>query len=128
MIRAFWKLQEVHTGLNSQNLITMRIALPRSTYAKNEQADGFWLRLDERIHQIPGVESAALVSGLAPQRPPNMNDTDIEGFVAKPEWPDPECGLLPDGVKRLFFHMGIRLIAGRLFDDRDVTALPMSSS
>jgi len=124
MIRAFWKLQEVHTGLNSQNLITMRIALPRSTYAKNEQADGFWLRLDERIHQIPGVESAALVSGLAPQRPPNMNDTDIEGFVAKPNGPIQNVDYYQTVSKDYFSTMGIRLIAGRLFDDRDVHGSP----
>ena len=64
MVRAFWKLQEVHTGLNAQSVITMRIALPRGTYTKNEQADSFWVRFEERLHQIPGVESAAWCPGF----------------------------------------------------------------
>jgi len=124
MVRAFWKLQEVHTGMNPRNVITMRIALPRATYSKNEQADAFWLRLEDRLHQIPGVESAALVSGLAPQRPPNMNDTDIEGFVMKQNGPIQNVDYYQSVSKDYFSTMGIRLMAGRLFDDRDVHGAP----
>src|SRR5215472_12730747 len=32
MLRAFWKLQEVHTGLAADNVITMRVSLPGGTY------------------------------------------------------------------------------------------------
>jgi putative ABC transport system permease protein len=124
MIRAFWKLQEVHTGLNAQNVLTMRVALPRSTYSKNEQADNFWIRLEDRLHQIPGVESAALVSGLAPQRPPNMNDTGIKGLVVTPGGPIPNVDFYQAVSKDYFSTMGIRLMAGRLFDDRDVHGAP----
>lgn len=124
MVRAFWKLQEVHTGMDPQSVITMRIALPRAAYSKNEQADAFWLRLEDRLHQIPGVESAALVSGLAPQRPPNMNDTDIEGFVMKQNGPIQNVDYYQIVSKDYFSTMGIRLMAGRLFDDRDVHSAP----
>ena len=124
MIRAFWKLQEVHTGLNARNVLTMRVALPRSTYSKNEQADSFWMRLEDRLHQIPGVESAALVSGLAPQRPPNMNDTGIKGLVITPGGPIPNVDFYQAVSKDYFSTMGIRLMAGRLFDDRDVHGAP----
>jgi putative ABC transport system permease protein len=124
MVRAFWKLQEVHTGLNPQNVITMRIALPRATYAKNEQADAFFLRLEERLRQLPGVESAALVSGLAPQRAPNMNDTDIEGFVKQQNGPIQNVDYYQNVSKDYFSTMGIRLMAGRLFNDRDIHGAP----
>lgn len=124
MVRAFWKLQEVHTGLDSQNIITMRIALPRATYSKNEQADALWLRLEDRLHQIPGVESSALVSGLPPERAPNMNDTDIEGFVMKQNGPIQNVDYYQAVSKDYFSTMGIRLMAGRLLDDRDVHGAP----
>jgi predicted permease len=124
MVRAFWKLQEVHTGMDPQNVITMRVALPRATYAKNEQADAFWLRLEDRIQQIPGVESAAIVSGLAPQRPPNMNDTMIEGFVQQKNGPIQNVDYYQIVSKNYFSTMGIRLMAGRLFDDRDIQGGP----
>src|SRR5438046_4057608 len=87
MLRAFWKLQEVHTGLQAENVITMRVSLPRGTYTDNAKITDFWTRLEERLTSLPGVQSAALVSGLAPLRPPNMNDTDIEGFVQTQDGP-----------------------------------------
>ena len=51
MIRGFWKLQQVNTGINAENVITMKIALPGSNYSKGEQSDRFWRRLDEKIYQ-----------------------------------------------------------------------------
>ncbi len=81
MLRAFWKLQEVHTGLQADNVITMQISLPTGTYTDNANLTSFWSRFEERLNHLPGAKSAALVSGLAPIRPPNMNDTEIEGFV-----------------------------------------------
>ena len=124
MVRAFWKLQEVHTGMNPQNVITMRVALPRATYAKNEQADAFFSRLEDRLNQIPGVESAALASGLAPQRPPNMNDTMIEGFVQQKNGPIQNVDYYQVVSKDYFYAMGIRLVEGRVFDDRDIQGAP----
>src|SRR5215472_14561561 len=83
MLRAFWKLQEVHTGLAADNVVTMRISLPSGTYTDNAKITAFWTRLDERLSHLPSTQYAALVSGLPPLRPPNMNDTSIEGFVKR---------------------------------------------
>jgi putative ABC transport system permease protein len=124
MVRAFWKLQEVRTGFDARNVITMRIALPRPTYPKSENADAFWMRLEENLRQLPGAESVALVSGLAPSRPPNMNDTDIEGFVMKKDGPIQNVDYYQAVSRDYFKTMGIRLMAGRLFDDRDVQGGP----
>ncbi len=120
MLRAFWKLQEVHTGLRAENVITMRVSLPSGTYTDNAKITDFWTRLDERLTNLPGVQSAALVSGLAPMRPPNMNDTDIEGFVQTQDGPIQNVDFYQSVSKDYFATMGIRLIDGRLFDGRDV--------
>src|ERR1039457_3720688 len=90
-------------------IITMRIALPRATYSKNEQADALWLRLEDRLHQIPGVESSALVSGLPAERAPNMNDTDIEGFVMKQNGPIQNVDYYQAVSKDYFSTMGIHI-------------------
>jgi putative ABC transport system permease protein len=120
MIRGFWKLQEVKTGINAENVITMKIALPGSNYSKGEQSDQFWSRLDEKISSLPGVTSAALGSGLPPIRPPNMNDTKIEGFVRKQGGPIENVDYYNVVSKDFFKTLGIRLMDGREFDDRDV--------
>jgi putative ABC transport system permease protein len=124
MIRGFWKLQEVRTGINAENVITMKIALPGSTYSKAEQSDQFWRRLDEKITGLPGVTSAAIGSGLPPVRPPNMNDTKIEGFVHKQGGPIENVDYYNVVSKDFFKTLGIRLMDGREFDDRDVKGSP----
>ena len=124
MMRAFWKLQEVRTGLSSRNVVTMRVSLQRSTYADNAKIDAFWTRLEERCAQLPGAQSAALVSGLPPMRPPNMNDTKIEGFVRREGGPIENVDFYQSVSRDYFGTMGIRLMAGRYFDDRDVRGSP----
>jgi putative ABC transport system permease protein len=125
MLRAFWKLQEVHIGLHAENVITMRVSLPSGTYTDNRKITGFWTRLHERLTNLPAVQSAALVSGLAPKRPPNMNDTQIEGFVQQPGAPFLQNVDFYQVVSKGYFAaMGIRLMDGRLFDERDTREAP----
>jgi len=124
MLRAFWKLQEVHTGLQAENVITMRVSLPSGTYTDNAKITDFWTRLEELLTNLPGVQSTALVSGLAPMRPPNMNDTDIEGFVQTQDGPIQNVDFYQAVSKDYFATMGIRLMDGRLFDARDVQGAP----
>jgi predicted permease len=122
MLRAFWKLQEVHTGMAPDNVVTMRVSLPSGTYTDNAKIAGFWERLDEQITNLPGVRSAALVYGMPPLRAPNMNDTDIEGFVKREGGPIQNVDYDQVVTKDYFATMGIRLMEGRFFDDRDTAA------
>ncbi|PYT51206.1 MAG: hypothetical protein DMG44_03430 [Acidobacteria bacterium] len=120
MLRAFWKLQEVHTGLHADDVLTLRVSLPSGTYTDNAKITDFWTRFEGRLTNLPGVRSAALASGLAPLRPPNMNDTDIEGFVMKEGGPIQNVDFYQSVSKDYFATMGIRLMDGRRFESRDV--------
>jgi putative ABC transport system permease protein len=124
MIRGFWKLQQVNTGVNAENVLTMSVSLPQASYPKNEMIDGFWSRLEERVTHLPGVQSAAIAAGLPPLRPPNMNDTHIEGFVRREGGPIENIDYYQIVSKDYFQTMGIRLMEGRLFDARDAAGAP----
>lgn len=126
MVRAFWNLQEVHTGLQPNNVITMRISLPSAMYTDNAKITDFWTRLNQRLANLPGAQSAALVSGLAPIRPPDMDDTDFEGFVPTKDGPIANVDFYQAVSKNYFATMGIRLIDGRLFDERDGPGAPLT--
>ncbi|HLK21168.1 MAG TPA: ABC transporter permease, partial [Bryobacteraceae bacterium] len=54
MIRAFWKLQEVHPGFQPDHLLTMRVALPAPTYGNGDSALDFWNRVQQRMSLLPG--------------------------------------------------------------------------
>src|SRR5262249_17876399 len=124
MLRAFWKLQEVHTGLQADEVVTMEVSLPSGTYTDNAKLMSFRTRFEERLNHLQGAKSVALVSGLPPIRPPNMNDTEIEGFVQTKDGPIQNVDFWQAASKNYFQTMGIRLMNGRLFDDRDVVGAP----
>jgi putative ABC transport system permease protein len=84
----------------------------------------FWTRLEQRLAVLPGVESAALVSGLPPRKGTSYSDAVIEGFVPVPGGPVQNVDFYQIVSKDYFETLGIRLIEGRLFDERDGPGAP----
>jgi predicted permease len=123
MVRAFWKLQDVNIGINSRGVMTMRVALPNTVYSTSQTRDSFWTRFLGRVAQIPGVQSAALASGLPPVRQPNENDTEIEGFTSRSKIPQ-NVAFWNTVSPGYFETLGIRLMEGRFFDARDGAGAP----
>ena len=71
MIRAFWKLSEVHPGYRSEGLLTLRVNLPGPVYPKPADRNRFSQALQEKLAAIPGVTSSTTMlraSSGAPHR------------------------------------------------------------
>jgi putative ABC transport system permease protein len=64
LLRSFWRLQDVNPGFNPDHLLTMRVNLSRSRYPQNPAAWGFYSQVLERTSALPGIESAAITSGV----------------------------------------------------------------
>ena len=124
MIRAFWKLLSVDAGFNPDKVLTVQIPLPATAYADSKATTQFWMSLEGRIRTLPGVDDAAAVGGLPPLRPINANDTVIEGFVPTPGGPIQNIDYWQFVGTRYFQVMGIRLIEGRTFDEREGPGSP----
>lgn len=123
LIRSFQRLRQVDPGFQSNNLLTMRTVLPSSKYAKPEQRRAFYDELLRRVDELPGVESAGVITFL-PLSFSAMNFAfSIEGRAA------PGDMNLPQAVYRVvspdyFRAMGIPLQRGRFFDSRDTAESP----
>jgi putative ABC transport system permease protein len=124
MLRAFWNLQQVRAGFDPAGVTTAYATLPRPTYPNSQMRMNFWTRLEERLRTLPGVESAALVSGLPPVKNTAFNDTEIEGFTPVQGGPIQNVDFVQAVSKDYFKTLGIRLIDGRLFDERDGAGAP----
>ena len=64
MIRSVLRIREVEPGLKPQNLLTAKLTLPRERYKDAEAAIRFHQQVLERVKNLPGVQSAALISHL----------------------------------------------------------------
>src|SRR6185503_19348998 len=64
LIRSFAELLQVDPGFDPKNLLTMEYRLPRNKYPEPAAQARFHLQVAERARQVPGVVSAAVVSGL----------------------------------------------------------------
>jgi putative ABC transport system permease protein len=121
LIQSLWRLQRVDTGLNPQNVMTMQIGLPEVKYTAKQQGE-FYHQLQERLRALPGVESASAVYPL-PLSPSRISISfDIEGRpVPKSERPSAD---FRDVSLNYFRTMGIKLVKGRDFDERDNDKAP----
>jgi predicted permease len=119
LIRSFWLLQKVDPGFDPQGVLSLEVSLPKAAYGKPEQALGFYQRLLERLSHLPGVESAAAMSGLPPNRPVNANDMVFESIPRTPDGPIQNADYWQFVTRDYFRTMGIRLIEGRAFGPTD---------
>ena len=123
LIRSFQRLRQVDPGFRSDNLLTMRTVLPVSKYAKPEQRRAFYDELLRKVDELPGVDSAGVITFL-PLSFSGMNFSfSIEGRTAPGDMD------LPLAVYRVvspeyFRAMGIPLQRGRFFDSRDTAESP----
>jgi putative ABC transport system permease protein len=125
MIRSFLLLQEKNPGFDPQNLLTMQISLPFPKYQEHSQRRTFVKEVLQGVEALPGVESAATVWPM----PVNRNDIRWQGHFFTEDNPNPPSEKLPWSEEQVvtadyFRAMGIPLLEGRFFDDRDHTEAP----
>jgi putative ABC transport system permease protein len=64
LVRAMWRLQAVDPGFRSDNLLTLRTALPLPKYGDPRARHPFYSKVLNDVRALPGVQSAAYVSYL----------------------------------------------------------------
>jgi putative ABC transport system permease protein len=120
MLRSLVRLQAVDAGIQTDSVISMRVALNFSKYTTPALSSQFLTQLDERIRALPGVRSA----GGSATFPLNDGGTFSAGVRIQGE-PEIEVARLPraeiqSATPGYFQTTGIPLIRGRLIDDRDI--------
>jgi len=119
LVQGFIRLHNVPLGFNPDGVLTMRIALPRMSYSDDARAGRFYQMLLAKLEASPQLQSAAIATS-APFGPGVR-----AGFTA------PNRGQMSSTVDRgaaehivsagYFRALGVPLLAGRSFDERDGT-------
>jgi predicted permease len=118
LIRSLGALQRVDPGFDSRGLLTFQLYLPEARYPDAAAAGSFYASLLDRIEALPGVESAAAMSGLPPLRNVNANDTRFEGLQPTPDRPF-NVDYYQTVQGDYFKTMGIPIVEGRGFQPGD---------
>jgi putative ABC transport system permease protein len=64
LIRAVWRVQGINPGFAAQNVLTLRTALPRPRYDNPVRREEYYQRVLTGVRALPGVKSAAFITGL----------------------------------------------------------------
>jgi putative ABC transport system permease protein len=125
LLKSLAHLQRVEPGFNPHNLLTMQVTLPAARYSKPQSRIAFFSELADRLRQIPGVESAALVTQLPLAGGGRGGDPfSIEGRPFESSGRVPQFATRYRTTPDYFYAMRIPLLAGRLLDQRDSADAP----
>jgi putative ABC transport system permease protein len=118
MMRSFISLQNVDPGINPKDVLTFKVNLPGAKYRPAETRVAFFQRLLERVRALPSVLSAGSNSSLPLAGDYWGRSLTVEGFPVLPVGQAPTVNHFV--VSPSYFEaMGIRVLKGRDFDERD---------
>lgn len=110
MVKTFASLASVDLGFRPEHVLTMKISMPNEKYS----VDPVLLK----IREVPGVEAAGLVNPL-PVNNHGWQDIFVQPGEIKRTMADGSWTHMSSISPGYLEAMGIPLIAGRMFDERD---------
>jgi putative ABC transport system permease protein len=123
MMKSLYRLLSVDPGFRPDRVLTMEMTLRTAQYAKDPAVLNFWQRVLDQVHQLPGVEAAALGTNIPLTGDHSRGDITLEGMaLPKPgSFPHPDIHEVSPGYAST---LGIPLQRGREFTDADTETAP----
>jgi predicted permease len=115
--RTLLQLSSLNPGLKFQNVLISRMALSPSVLADTGRIRPAWKDVLDRARHVPGVESVAVVDTV-----PLRDGNNQVAFWTTPSVTSPDqapIALATSVTPEYFDVVGIPLLKGRFFDDRD---------
>ena len=118
LIQSFAQALRVDTGLDSRNVVTARVALPRQYRTSPEAARTIRDRLLQAMREIPGVTSAAIGAATPFQGGLPINAFTLENDTLPPGAPQPGAFrvIVSPGYAET---LGLKLVEGRFYEEAD---------
>jgi len=122
MMKSLLRLLQTNVGFKTDHLLTVMFVLPPSKYTEDNQMINANQQLQERVRSLPGVSSTGTVD-ILPVNAGNTTRFFVDGD------PVPAPGTEIEANIRIvsddyFRTLGVPLLAGRTFDDRDAPGKP----
>lgn len=124
MLQSFRQLLAVDPGFKPQGVATFEVSLPWVRYSSDEQRAQFFEQARSQLNNLSGVRAVGAISDLPLSSSESMNYIAIEGAEPVPRGKEPlaEDRAITPGY---FEAMGVSLVSGRDFDERDDAGKPL---
>lgn len=118
LIKSLYRLLSVDAGFQPARVLKLDMTLRREQYKTDAGLVAFWQRVLDGVRAIPGVESAALGTGVPLTNEHSRVDITLEGSppAAPGTYPHPDVHIVSPNYEKT---LGISLLAGRGFTDAD---------
>jgi predicted permease len=127
LVRTLARLQAVPPGFDAEHVLSLKVSANgphnrEEIAAVAKKIDQFHREIGERIGRLPGVKAEGLISALPLTGTVGWGKINVEGYNPRPgeEFQTDFRGASP----RYFEAMGIPLLKGRFFSDRDTGDSP----
>jgi predicted permease len=114
LISSLFHVLRVDMGFATEHVLTADLDLPSQSYSAPAARLRFYNALIERLRALPGVHAAGWVSRL-----PLGGETSVTGIDVPPGRDVPPPANFRAASPDYFTAMGIPLVRGRIFDERD---------
>ncbi len=118
LIGSLARLQDVHPGFDTHNVLTVGVTLPSERYQNTSEVNAFWDAALERVRDHPGVIGVGYANGRPPNQSSTLNNFDLED---KPTGPGGTQPVVPwvATTPGYFLALGVPLVEGRMFQPHD---------
>jgi predicted permease len=122
LLKSFKRMEEQTLGMETQGVLTARIALPGFRYDTGQKKMEFYLQVEAAVRRLPGIRAV----GFSDSVPPGgwNNDERLGGFAPEGRRPTPSAGnggpVVSRGVTPDYFRaLNIPIVLGRNFTEED---------
>jgi putative ABC transport system permease protein len=123
LFRSFLRLQSVNTGFVSEHVWTARLTPSGTSYANQADYDRFYNQVLQKVSAVPGVQDAGLINTLPLDKGPTTGfRVDGRPVETPDKWPSANYRAVSSNY---FRAMGIPVLQGRAYTDRDTTNTPL---
>ncbi|MDF2774389.1 MAG: permease [Geminicoccaceae bacterium] len=122
MIRSVTNLFAIDAGIRPDGVLTMRLSTPAAWYPDSQRVTAFHDELRRRVSALPGVSAVGLVRILPLASEMGDWGLQVEGYTPPANQGTPgDWQVVTPGY---FEAMGLKLVQGRFFDERDQMDAP----
>ncbi len=123
LVKSFQQLSRVDAGFEPRGVLTLRLRLPDAKYREGAECAGFLREVMRRVGGLPGVEGVSVSTGFP------LGRGYEQGYIVEgqpePQRPADWAVAVSQSVSESYHRvLGIRLLAGRGFDERDAAESP----